>query len=201
MLAQATGATCPDTEDRQDCATNVCPEVPAAATSPRQTAMPSAAAPSSRAPQANEATVSLGSSPNLLVTNASPLSPPKTNPVGVLYLEIAAPAEALAPSGVVEVRSQLVRHLAQIDASIGEANIALDVLAGSIVIRVTLSGENVDCAKLTKQLETEVSSGRFSKVVIRYVPTVAVLAFFCPNCSERRMMLHAVAEERCMVSH
>ena len=119
-----------------------------------------------------------GSSPTLLVTDAPSASLPKTaaqasvpiaNFVGVLYLAIAAPAEALSPSSLAEVRSQLSRHLAQFDARIGDANIALNVLAGSVVLRVTLSGDSIDGKKLAKQLEADVSSGRLSIFVIGYV--------------------------------
>jgi hypothetical protein len=59
--------------------------------------------------------------------------------------------------------------LAQFDARIGDANIALNVLAGSVVLRVTLSGDSIDGKKLAKQLEADVSSGRLSIFVIGYV--------------------------------
>ena len=89
--------------------------------------------------------------------------------MGVLYLAIAAPAEALSPSGLAEVRSQLARHLSHFDTRIGEANIALNVLAGSVVLRVALSGDSIDGKKLAKQLEADVASGRLSSVVVGYV--------------------------------
>jgi hypothetical protein len=104
-----------------------------------------------------------GSSPTVLVTDAPTASLPKTaaqasapveSSVGVVYLAIAAPAEALSPSGLAEVRSQLARHLSQFDTRIGDANIALNVLAGSVVLRVALSGDSIDGKRLAKQLET-----------------------------------------------
>jgi hypothetical protein len=91
--------------------------------------------------------------------------------VGLVYLAIAAPAEALSPSGLAEVRSQLSRHLAQFDTRIGDANIALNVLAGSVVLRVALSGDGVDGKRLAKQLEVDVSSGRLSILIVGYVPS------------------------------
>jgi hypothetical protein len=120
-----------------------------------------------------------GSSPPLIVTDTPSASLPKTaaqasapveSSVGVVDLAIAAPAEALSPSGLAEVRSQLSLHLAQFDARIGDANIALNVLAGSVVLRVTLSGDSIDGKRLAKQLEADVSSGRLSIFVIGYVP-------------------------------
>jgi hypothetical protein len=90
--------------------------------------------------------------------------------VGVVYLAIAAPAEALSPSGLAEVRSQLARHLSQLDTRIGDANIALNVLAGSVVLRVSLSGDSIDGKKLANELEADVSAGRLSSLVVGYVP-------------------------------
>ena len=89
--------------------------------------------------------------------------------MGVAYLAIAAPAEALSPSGLAEVRSQLSRHLAQFDTRTGDANIARNVLAGSVVLRVTLSGDSIDGKKLAKLLEADVTSGRLSNFVVGYV--------------------------------
>ena len=172
---------CPDTEDSKECGTYVCPEAPPAATSATQTApLPSAG--TSPLPQAVGAPSTIhvaGTSPTSLVTDASSSSLPKTaaqvfapveSPVGVLYLAIAAPPEALSPSGLAEVRSQLARHLSQFDTRIGEANIALSVLAGSVVLRVALSGDSIDGKKLAKELEADVSAGRLSSVVVGYVP-------------------------------
>jgi hypothetical protein len=90
--------------------------------------------------------------------------------VGVAYLAIAAPAEALSPSSLAEVRSQLSRHLAQFDARIGDANIALNVLAGSVILAVALSGDGIDGKRLANQLEEDVSSGRLSILIVGYVP-------------------------------
>ena len=90
--------------------------------------------------------------------------------MGVVYLAIAAPAEALSSSGLAEVRSQLARHLSQFDTRIGEANIALSVLAGSVVLRVALSGGSIDGKKLANELEADVSAGRLSSLVAGYVP-------------------------------
>jgi hypothetical protein len=116
-----------------------------------------------------------GSNPTLLVTDAPSASLPKTaaqveSSVGVMYLAIAAPAEALSPSGLAEVRSQLSRHLAQFDTRTGDAHIALNVLAGSVVLQVTLSGDSIDGKKLAKLLEADVSLGRLSNFVVGYVP-------------------------------
>jgi hypothetical protein len=51
-----------------------------------------------------------------------------------------------------------------------KANIALNMLSGSVVLQVTLSGERVDGARLAQQLETDVMAGRLSSVVVGYVP-------------------------------
>ncbi len=122
-----------------------------------------------------------GSSPTLIFTDTPSASLPKTaaqasapvessvGSVGVVYLAIAAPA-ALSPSGLAEVRSQLSRHLAQFDTRIGVAIIALNVLAGSVVLRVALSGDSIDGKKLANQLEADVLSGRLSIFVVGYVP-------------------------------
>ena len=176
MPAQGARAVCPDIEDYKECAAYACPEAPATETSAIQTTLPSAGMPSSPAPQADGVPLVAGSSPTLLVTDASPAaSLPKTTApviapvesnVGVLYLAIAAPAEALSPSGLAEVRSQLARHLSQFDTRIGDANIALNVLAGSVVLRVALSGDSIDGKKLAKELEADVSAGRLSSVVV-----------------------------------
>jgi hypothetical protein len=61
--------------------------------------------------------------------------------------------------------------LAQFDTRIGDANIALNVLAGSVVLRVALSGDGVDGKRLAKQLEVDVSSGRLSILIVGYVPS------------------------------
>ena len=119
-----------------------------------------------------------GSSPTLLVTDAPSASLPNTaaqasapvESVGLVFLAIAAPAEALSPSGLAEVRSQLSRHLVQFDTRIGDANIALNVLAGSVVLAVALSGDGIDGKTLANQLEEDVSSGRLSILIVGYVP-------------------------------
>ena len=136
-----------------------------------------------------------GSSPTSLVTDAPSASLPKTaasapveSSVGVLYLAIAAPAEALSPSGLAEVRSQLSRHLAQFDTRIGDANIALNVLAGSVVVRVALSGDSIDGKKLAKQLEADVSSGRLSIFVVGYA--CLVLCPSSPKPDNRHTHMH-----------
>ena len=69
-----------------------------------------------------------------------------------------------------EEQARASRHLAQFDARIGDANIALNVLAGSVVLRVALSGDSIDGKKLAKELEADVSAGRLSSVVVGYVP-------------------------------
>ena len=182
MPAQGAGAVCPETEDSKECGTYVCPEAPIAATSVTQMAPLPSAGTSTPPPQAVGVSSSVpvaGSSPTLLVTDAPTASLPKTaaqasapveSPVGVLYLAIAAPPEALSPSGLAEVRSQLARHLSQLDTRIGDANIAVNVLAGSVILRVTLSGDSIDGKKLAKLLEADVTSGRLSNFVVGYVP-------------------------------
>jgi hypothetical protein len=64
-----------------------------------------------------------------------------------------------------QIRSQLAQHLA-----VGKANIALNMLSGSVVLQVILSGERVDGARFAQQLETDVTSGRLSTVVVGYEP-------------------------------
>jgi hypothetical protein len=173
---------CPETEDSKECGTYVCPEAPPAATSATQMAPLPSAGTSTPPPQVvgipSSAPVA-GSSPTVLVTDAPTASLPKTaaqasapveSSVGVVYLAIAAPAEALSPSGLAEVRSQLARHLSQFDTRIGDANIAVNVLAGSVILRVALSGDSIDGKKLAKELEADVSAGRMSSVVVGYVP-------------------------------
>ena len=180
MPAQV-GVVCPDTEDYRLCGIGICPEAPPAATSATQTApLPSAG--TSPLPQAVGVPSTIyvaGTSPTSLVTDASSSSLPKTaapvaapveSSLGVLFLAISAPAEALSPSGLAEIRSQLARHLLQYDTRIDNASIALNVLAGSIMLRVALSGDNVDGKKLARQLEADVSSGRLSNVVVGYEP-------------------------------
>jgi hypothetical protein len=86
--------------------------------------------------------------------------------VGEIYLAIGVSAESLTPSGLDQIRSQLAQHL-----GVSKANIALNMLSGSVVLQVTLSGERVDGARLAKQLETDVTAGRLSGVVVGYVPS------------------------------
>ena len=85
--------------------------------------------------------------------------------VGEIYLAIDISAESLTPSGLDQIRSQLAQHL-----GMSKANIALNMLSGSVVLQVTLSGERVDGARLAQQLETDVMAGRLSSVVVGYVP-------------------------------
>jgi len=85
--------------------------------------------------------------------------------VGEIYLAIGVSAEFLTPSGLDQIRSQLAQHL-----GVSKANIALNMLSGSVILQVTLSGERVDGARLAQQLETDVTGGRLSGVVVGYVP-------------------------------
>jgi hypothetical protein len=84
--------------------------------------------------------------------------------VGEMYLAITAAAEALTPSGLDQIRSQLAQHL-----GVSEANVALNMFSGSVILQVTVSGERVDGERLARQLETEVTAGRLSSVVVGYV--------------------------------
>ncbi len=85
--------------------------------------------------------------------------------VGEIYLAIAAAAEAVTSSGLDQIRSQLAQHLA-----VSEAVIKLNLFSGSVIVQVTFSGERVDGARLAQQLETDVTAGRLSNVVVGYVP-------------------------------
>jgi hypothetical protein len=85
--------------------------------------------------------------------------------VGEVYLAITAAAESLTSSALDQIRSQLAKHLA-----VSEAIIKLNMLSGSVILQVTLSGERVDGARLAQQLETDVTAGRLSNVVVGYVP-------------------------------
>ena len=117
---------------------------------------------SSNAPVA-EATdvVASVSAPPIDIPTALPISAT----VGEVYLAITASAETLTPSGLDQIRSQLAQHLGA-----SEANIALNMLPGSVILQVTLSGERVDGERLAKQLEQDVTAGRLSTVVVGYVP-------------------------------
>jgi hypothetical protein len=53
---------------------------------------------------------------------------------------------------------------------VSKANIVLNLLSGSVVLQVTLLGERVDGARLAQQLETDITAGRLSGVVVGYVP-------------------------------
>ncbi len=85
--------------------------------------------------------------------------------VGEIYLAIAAAAEAVTSSGLDQIRSQLAQHLA-----VSEAVIKLNLFSGSVILQVTFSGERVDGARLAQQLETDVTAGRLSNVVVGCVP-------------------------------
>ncbi len=85
--------------------------------------------------------------------------------VGEIYLAIGVSAESLTPSGLDQIRSQLAQHL-----GVSKANIVLNLLSGSVVLQVTLLGERVDGARLAQQLETDITAGRLSGVVVGYVP-------------------------------
>ena len=85
--------------------------------------------------------------------------------VGEIYLAITAAAESVTSSGLDQIRSQLAQHLA-----VSEAVIKLNLFSGSVILQVTFSGEQVDGARLAQQLETDVTAGRLSNVVVGYVP-------------------------------
>jgi hypothetical protein len=95
----------------------------------------------------------------------TPVALPMMATVGEIYLVITAAAESLTSSGLDLIRSQLAQHLA-----VSEAIIKLNLFSGSVILHVTFSGERVDGARLAQQLETEVTAGRLSSVVVGYVP-------------------------------
>jgi hypothetical protein len=101
--------------------------------------------------------------------------------VGTAYLALATAADSLTSSAVAQILLQLVLHLSQYSqyssARLSEANFAVNVLAGSVVLEVIISGENVDGAAIARQLESDVASGLF-KTMIGYVPLV-VLVVLC----------------------
>ena len=90
---------------------------------------------------------------------------PMVATVGEIYLAITAAAESVTSSGLDQIRSQLAEHLA-----VSEVIIKLNLFSGSVILQVTLSGERVDGARLAQQLETDVTAGRLSGVVVGYVP-------------------------------
>jgi hypothetical protein len=90
---------------------------------------------------------------------------PMVATVGEIYLAITAAAESVTSSGLDQIRSQLAQHLA-----VSEAIIKLNLFSGSVILQVTFSGERVDGARLAQQLETDVTAGRLSNVVVGYVP-------------------------------
>ena len=85
--------------------------------------------------------------------------------VGEIYLAITAAAESVTSSDLDQIRSQLAQHLA-----VRETVIKLNLFSGSVILQVTFSGERVDGARLAQQLETDVTAGRLSSVVVGYVP-------------------------------
>ena len=73
-----------------------------------------------------------------------------------------------------QIGSQVLQHLSQysqhFSAGLSEA-VALRVMSGSVVVEVTLSGEQVDGASLARLLESDVDTGRLKMVLtIGYVP-------------------------------
>ena len=107
--------------------------------------------------------------------------------VGTAYLALATAADSLTSSAVAQIRLQLLQHLSQYSqyssARLSEANFAVNVLSGSVVLEVIISGENVDGAAIARQLESDVASGLF-KPMIGYVPLV-VLAVLCLRNARR----------------
>ena len=97
--------------------------------------------------------------------------------VGTAYLALATAADSLTSSAVAQIQSQLVQHLSRYSrysfARLREANFAVNVLAGSVVLEVIISGENVDGAAIARQLESDVASGLL-KTSIGYVPLLVL---------------------------
>jgi hypothetical protein len=98
--------------------------------------------------------------------------------VGTAYLALATAADSLTSSAVAQIRLQLFQHLSQYSqyyssARLSEANFAVNVLAGSVVLEVIISGENVDGAAIARQLESDVASGLL-KTSIGYVPLLVL---------------------------
>jgi hypothetical protein len=90
---------------------------------------------------------------------------PMVATVGEIYLAFTAAAESVTSSDLDQIRSQLAQHLA-----VREAIIKLNFISGSVILQVTCTGERVDGARLAQQLETDVTAGRLSNVVVGYVP-------------------------------
>jgi hypothetical protein len=114
--------------------------------------------------------------------------------VGTAYLALATAADSLTSSAVAQIRLQLVQHLSRYSqyssARLSEANYAVNVLAGSVVLEVIISGENVHGAAIARQLESDVASGLF-KIMIGYVSLV-VLVVLCVmlGCKSVGMVCH-----------
>jgi hypothetical protein len=87
--------------------------------------------------------------------------------VGEMYLTIPSTPDQMTASTLAQVRGQLAQHLSPYTyAKISAANVALVVLAGSVVLRVTLSGENLDGNALAKVLEQDIRDRRLDSLVI-----------------------------------
>ena len=94
---------------------------------------------------------------------------------GVAYLAVVTAVESLPSSVVAQIRLEMVEHLSQYSqhysAGLSEANFALNVFPGSVVIEVTISGEQVDGTTLVRLLESDVDMGRLKiMLTIGYVP-------------------------------
>ena len=94
---------------------------------------------------------------------------------GVAYLAVDTALESVPPSAVAQVRSQVREHLSQYSqyysAGLRDAHFALNVMSGSVVIEVTVSGEQVDGATLARLLESDVGTRRLKMTLaIGYAP-------------------------------
>ena len=98
------------------------------------------------------------------LTLATPY-PIQASTVGEMYLTIPSTADQMTASTLAQLRGQLAQHLSPY-ATISAANVALVVLAGSVVVRVTLSGENLDGYALAKVLEQDIRFRRLDSLVI-----------------------------------
>jgi hypothetical protein len=142
-------------------------------------------------------------------------SPTWASTVGVSYIRIAnVTPDALAsglgsPAGLVPVRAQLARYLSQYIAGISAANVAVgsidtlpeggrDSLA-TIVMQVmisgfTTSGENIEGAKLTQQLQTDITSGRLSSIDVGCAPHHLVLV----SANLQTKLTHSLKRVACL---
>jgi hypothetical protein len=91
--------------------------------------------------------------------------PIQASTVGEMYLTIPSTPDQMTASTLAQVRGQLAQYLSTY-TYVSAANVALVVLAGSVVVRVTLSGENLDGNALAKVLEQDIRDRRLDSLVI-----------------------------------